>query len=282
MRSVDEAAAGGGGAVALERARGHARVVFRRTDGRDRLDTFYQQGCAKVRLPRVEPGRPPEAVLINTSGGITGGDVLLYEVEAQAGASLVATTQAAERIYRRSAGIGVVESRLAAGDGARLDWLPQETILFDGSALSRRLEVDLGAGAAFTAIESLVFGRTAMGETVRDVALSDRWRIRRQGRLVYADGVAIEGDAAAVLEGGATGGGARAVATILQVAEGAAERRDAARDLAAGLPGEIGVSVFAGLIVFRILAVDGRALRAATVPILEFLCGRPLPRVWHC
>ena len=279
---ADETGGGSGEAVRLERARGHVNIAFRRADGADRLQTFFQQGSAKVRLPRVEPGMPPEAVLINTAGGVTGGDHLLYEIGVGEGASLVATTQAAERIYRRSSGTGVVETRLSLGANARLDWLPQETILFDSSALSRRLDADLGAGSVLTAVESLVFGRAAMGETVRRVELADRWRIRRQGRLVYADGVMIEGDAEATFAGGATGAGGRAAATILRIAEDAADKRDAVRDLIPSLPGEIGTSAFAGLLAVRILAPSGQALRQALMPLLELLCGRPLPRVWHC
>ena len=199
-----------------------------------RLDRLYQQGCARALLPNTH-GPVPEAVLINTSGGVTGGDRLAWRLTAGAGAALTVTTQAAERIYRAAAGAARIDTRLAVGPGASLDWLPQETILFDAARLERRLEADLAPDASLIALETIVLGRAAMGERVLTGALSDQWRIRRAGRLVHAEALLAEGDLARAVAGPATLAGARAFATLVLAAPGAEARLDAARGLLAGL-----------------------------------------------
>jgi len=266
----------------MQRARGHARLGFVWSDGKTRLDEFYQQGCCKIRLPRVEPGRPQEAVLLNTSGGITGGDVLEFEVAIGAGAEAVVTTQAAERIYRSVGGAGSIVNRLEVGAGARLDWLPQETILFDRSALDRRLEVDLAADASVLLCEAIVFGRSAMGESVRSLSLADRWRIRREGRLVHADGIALDGDAAAELSGGATGSGAVAVASLVLAEPGAESLLENVRHVLEDCAGEAGASAWPGILNVRFVARSSQVLRQDIRHVAEAVRNRPLPRVWHC
>jgi urease accessory protein len=250
--------------------------------GRSRLSELYQSGAAKVRLPRVDPATPPEAVFLNTAGGITGGDSLSFAVSVGDGASAMATTQAAERIYRRSAGIGRIATTLEAGRAARLEWLPQETIVFDGSAMARTLAADIAPDATLLAVEAIILGRTAMGETVRDCSIRDSWRVRRGGRLVFADGLRLDGDAAAVMSGRGTGGGATAFATVLLVATDAEAHLAPARAATAGVTGEAGVSAWNGILVARLLAASGQALRTDLVRLVETLRGTPMPRVWNC
>jgi len=270
------------GTPVLERARGRARLACKYEGGETRLSEFYQSGSAKIRLPRVEPGARREAVLINTAGGVTGGDRLSYEVEAGAGTALTVTTQAAERIYRRSAGTAEVETSLAVGTSAHLDWLPQETIAFDRSALRRSLTADLAEDASLLAIESIVLGRAAMGETARSISLSDRWRVRRKGKLLFADNLRIEGDAVETLAGGATGKGASAFATLLLVASDAETRAETARASLAECRSEAGISAWNGMMVGRFIAPDGHTLRADLARLVETLRGMPMPRVWNC
>ena len=179
-----------------------------------RLDRLFQQGCAKARLP-APGGSAPEVVLINTAGGVTGGDRIDWRLEAGPGAALVATTQAAERVYRSAGGAARIETRLTLGPGARLDWLPQETILFDGGRLDRSLEVEMAADARLLALETLVLGRAAQRRDGAAGAVSDQWRIRRGGRLVHAEALRLDGDVARATAGAATLGGARALATLV-------------------------------------------------------------------
>lgn len=254
-----------------------------RSDGdRSRLGRLYQSGAARILLPRVAADSPVEAVLINTAGGLTGGDRFGIEVEVEDGAKAVLTTQAAERIYRRSGGVAEIDARLVVGAGGCLDWLPQETILFDRSALSRRLVADIAPTATLLAAEAVVLGRTAMGETVRQVSLTDSWRIRRDGKLVFADGVRLEGDAAAIMSGRATGGGAAAFATLVMVSPDAEAMLDTARAALADCRGEAGASAWNGMLVARLLAPTGQALRTDLIRLVAALRRVPMPRVWQC
>jgi urease accessory protein len=264
----------------LQRARGRAEVGVSVRAGRVRLDRLFQSGCAKALLPRTD-GAAPEAVLVNTAGGVAGGDRLAWRLAAGPGAALVATTQAAERIYRSTGATAAVETRLAVGAGARIDWLPQETILFDGARLDRRLEADLAGDATLTALEMLVLGRAAMGERVRTAALADHWRLRRDGRLVHAEALRLDGDIGAATAGAATLGGARALATLLHAAPSAEHRLDEARARLAPRDGVAAAATAkAGCLILRFLAADGLALRRALGDFLRAFRPQPLPRVW--
>jgi urease accessory protein len=263
----------------LQRAQGAGRVAVTRVAGRTRLQRLYQEGCAKIRLPRDAAAEGAEAVLINTAGGLTGGDRLSWRAEAEAGTRLTLTTQACEKVYRATEGEARIDVTLSVGDGARLDWLPQETILFDRGALSRRLEADLAEDARLLAVEAVVLGRTAMGETVTEGLLRDRWRIRRGGRLVFADDLRLDGDVAGLTARPPLLGGARAFASLLLVASDAAERLEPLRAAIGPLGG---ASAFDGKLFARIAAPDGFALRQVLLPAIAALRdGEPLPRVWR-
>ncbi len=266
-------------APAQPRAVGEARVSARLRDGRSVLGALRQQGSAKLRLPRQRPGAPVEAVFLNTAGGITGGDRFDYAAEAEPGAHLIATTQAAERLYKaQPREIGRVETRLRVDTGARLDWLPQETIAYDGAALERRMEADIAPNATFLAVESWIFGRLAMGEEVRAAHLVDQWRIRRGGELIFAEALRLSGPVSEILDRPAVLDGMRAMATVLYVAPDAEDRIGRARAL---LPATTAAaSAWNGLLTARIAATDNMDLRAALIPLLTELLGARLPRVW--
>jgi urease accessory protein len=269
--------------VRLERARGLAQISVRCDDGgRSRLERLYQSGSAKIRLPRVAADAPLQAILINTAGGLTGGDELACDVVVGDGGNAVVATQAAERIYRRVAGTAAVDTTLAVGAGGRLDWLPQETIIFDRSSLRRRLAADVDQTGTLLAVEAVVLGRAAMGEAVREASLNDVWRIRRGGRLVFADGIRLDGDATLIMAGRATGNGATAFATVVLIAPDAPAKLDAARAALADGTGEAGASAWNGLLVARLLAPSGQSLRADLIRLIETLRGQAMPRVWYC
>ncbi|WP_373503953.1 urease accessory protein UreD [Aestuariivirga sp.] len=226
---------------------------------------------AKVRVPQASH----EAILINTGGGLAGGDKFSFDITAEAGARLTVTSQAAERVYRSLGDPAVVEVRLRAEAGASLMWLPQESILFDGSALTRQIEADLDADARFLAVESIILGREAMGETVHHARLRDRWRVRQEGRLIFADDLAFDGAPPATL---ATLGEARAFATVVLVSPDAENLVEKVRD-------EIGASgsasAWSGKLVARIVSRDGFELRKSLIPALTLLAGGiALPKVW--
>jgi urease accessory protein len=262
----------------LQRAVGEGRIRVDALRGTSRLHRLYQDGCAKIRLPRDAESRGLEAVLLNTAGGLTGGDRLTWRADVAAGAELTLTTQACERIYRSTGAAAEVWTHLSAGPNATLSWLPQETLLFDQGSLERRLDVELAAGARFLAVEAVVLGRTAMGEQVRFGRLRDRWRVRRAGRLAFADDLRLEGEIARVVAAPPLLAGGCAFASLLLVADDAQSRLSAVRD-ALGPSG--GASAFDGKLVARIAAADGRALRRVLAPALEALHGAALPRIWR-
>lgn len=274
-----------------QRAFGRLRIALKRRGEETVLSVLRQEGCLKARLPRTAPGGIAEAVLLNTSGGITGGDDLALGITAEAGTRLVVTTQAAERLYKASPGSppATIRSELTVDEGALLEWLPQETILFDRAALDRRLTVDLAPGARFLGVESLIFGRQAMGESVQHLHLADRIILRRAGRLILHDATRLAGDIGPLMGRAATLADARGMATILFVGpEGEMEERLAALRAAfqPGLmpdaPVEAAASAWRGLVLARVLARDGAALRQAVIAALDILRGgASLPRVWQ-
>ncbi len=270
----------------LQRARGDLVVTMKLRDHATVLADLRQEGCLKARFPR--PAAWAEAVLLNSSGGIAGGDRLASRLTVQSGARATFAAQAAERYYRALSGDppAHVRTTLTIGAGAAAEWLPQETILFDACALNRVLHVDLAPDGWFLGAEMLVFGRRAMGEQVRTATLSDTIAIRRGGELLLHDAIRLHGEVAALLDRPAIGGGARAVATLLHVAPDAEARLDAVRATLDGFAAahiEGGASAWRGMLLARIVAPDGASLREAVVACLEPLRGgRPLPRVWMC
>jgi urease accessory protein len=266
------------------RAVGGVRVLLGRTLRGTAPLEIRESGGFRVRFPRAGSpcGRasPCEAVLINTGGGLTGGDRVATEATLTPGARCVLTTQAAEKVYRSDGPDVEATVALTLGSGSRLDWLPQETILFDGARLRRRLLVEMAADAALLLVESTVFGRAAMGETVRSGAFRDRWRIRRDGRLVFAEDVWLEGPIAAALARPAVAKGGRAVATCLLVSPDAEGRLEAARAALEEAASECGVSAYGGMLVARFLSPDPERLRADLIRYTETLRG-PLPRSWQ-
>ena len=220
-----------------------------------------------------------EAVLINTSGGLTGGDRIDWSVNAAAGTDITVTTQACERIYKSSGGEADIAVKLVAGPGAKLFWLPQETILFNQGRLTRRLEADLATDAELVVVESVLFGRKAMGEDVAEGLLSDQWRIRRDGRLIHAEALRLEGPVAFRADRATGLDGDRAFANVLYCGP-------RAEALASGLKGLLddriaGFSAFADKIVIRMIASEGFDLRKILIPVVSHLRdGGSLPKVW--
>ena len=267
----------------LQRAVGELRIAVKRFGAETVLDELRQAGCLKARFPRrIVPGWM-DAVMLNTGGGVAGGDRLDLAFSVGVGGQVTIAAQAAERFYRALAADAPsrVRTRLTVASGAALEWLPQETILFDRSALDRRLEVDLAADAGFLGVETIVFGRAAMGETVRQGWLRDLIRVRRGEELLLHDAIRLDGDIAAVLGRPAIGGGASVVATMVYVAPDAGAKLEAVRD-ALG-PAEAGVSVWNGMMVARIVGANSASVRAAVVATLAVLRdARPPPRVWLC
>jgi urease accessory protein len=266
----------------LPRTHGAVRLAFQRRGERTELDVLHQSGAARARFPNTDFLNSPQAVLLNTAGGLTGGDHFSISLTLKPGASLTTTTASAEKIYRSRDGEAVIRTAIDLGAGADLAWLPQPTILFDAARFDRRTDVAMAADARFLAVEILIFGRAAMGEDVHSGSCRDVWRIRRDGALVFADSLILDGPIARMLDRPAALDGARASATLIYAAPDAAARLQPVRALWQSAKATIGASSWNGLLVARATAGDGRTLQSELAPVLELLSGRPLPRVWQC
>ena len=267
----------------LQRAVGELRVVVKRFGPETVLDELRQVGCLKARFPRRIVSGWMDVVMLNTGGGVVGGDRLDVAIGVGDCGQATVAAQAAERFYRTLAADAParVRTRLTVAAGAALEWLPQETILYDRCALDRRVEVDLAVDARFLGVETVVFGRAAMGERVLHGSLRDLIRVRRGGALLLHDAIRLDGEIDATMQRAAIGGGARVVATMVYAAPDAGEKLDAVR--AALRPTEAGASVWNGMLVARILGADSARVRATVAAALAILRdSRPLPRVWLC
>jgi len=266
----------------LQRAWGRARLSVTRKDGATRLRELYQDGCAKLRCPKTHETTSLEAVLLNTAGGLTGGDRIETDIRADPGSAVTIASQTCERIYRSLTGDALVETRVSIADSASVEWLPQETILFDGGRVRRRLHVEMAVNARFLAVEPVVFGRVASGETLGHGLFRDSWRIRRDGELIFADETRLDGDIGAIISRPALLGGAKAMATVLLAEPDADRFIDPARKLLDAFPITGGVSFVNGALLSRLAAADSMQLRAGLIPLLTLLRdGRGLPRVWR-
>ena len=270
-------------AIAPQRAWGKGRLVAKPFAGRTRLAEFYQEGCAKIRLPDTFDVTM-EAVLINSSGGLTGGDHMEWSFSAGEGTHLTLTTQACEKIYKASAGTADVTTQISVGAGAAVHWLPQETILFNRASLSRRLEVDIAGGAEFLAVEAVLLGRKAMGEAMREGLFQDCWRIRKNGVLLHAENLRLSGDIAAMTDETAVLGGRVAFATLLYTGADCELQVEKLRGLIGGARGGVSSYRVAGedKLIARVVAPDGFALRKILLPVISHLRkGASVPKVWN-
>jgi urease accessory protein len=262
---------------AANRATGHIALSVAAGAGVTRRERVQEDGSLRVRFPNVSAG-PLEAVIVNTGGGMTGGDRFAIEMALGAGAQLIAGTAAAEKVYRSNGPDAEMNLRLDLAEGASLAWLPQETILFDQARLSRRIDIELASGASLVMAEAVVLGRAASGEVLAEGFFADRWRLRRDGRLIYADTAWLEGAIAARLIEPAVTKGSIAIATVL-ITPCDEARLASVRALREHFSGEVGISAWNGIAVARLCAKDGAALRHDLIAVLAAL-DQPVPRLW--
>jgi urease accessory protein len=263
---------------AANRAIGRIALTVAASAGRSRPARVHESGSLRVRFPRCD-GAVLDAVIVNTGGGMTGGDHFNLGIKVGAGADVSVTTAAAEKIYRSLGPDTVVDLNLTVGSGGRLAWLPQEMILFDRGRLRRKIDVDLAPQASLFLAEACIFGRSAMGETVRSGFFSDRWRVRIAGSLVFADAIRLDGAIVQSLAVPAAAAGGAAVASVLKV-PGTGECVAAVRALQEDFIGEVGVSAWNGLVAVRCVAANGAVLRHDLAKVLAALGSGPLPRLW--
>ncbi len=263
---------------AANRAQGAVKFDVHQVEGVTRRRQLHESGSLRVRFPSPE-AEGLSAMFVNTAGGIAGGDRFDIDIAVGEGSRLAVTTAAAEKIYRAQGPAAEVNIALKAAEGAHLAWLPQETILFDAARVSRRIDIDLAGGASLLLCEIVVFGRSAMGERMQSGEFVDRWRLRRGGRLVFAETVRLDGDVGGKLASPAVAKGGVAIGTAL-IVPGDEALVGRIRALSESFGGEVGISAWNGFAMARFCAQDAARLRADMMAVLARASGSALPRLW--
>jgi urease accessory protein len=263
---------------AANRARGAVSFDVHQVDGVTRRRHLHESGSLRVRFPSPE-AEGLSAVFVNTAGGVAGGDRFDIDIATGEGSRLTVTTAAAEKVYRAEGPAARLTIALKAAARSHLSWLPQETILFDRARVLRRIDIDLAESASLLLCEIVVFGRAAMGERMLHGEFVDRWRLRRGGRLVFAENVRLDGNIGEKLASPAIANGGVAVGTALIVPgdEALVER---IREVTKSLSGEVGISAWNGFAMARFCAQDAARLRADMMAVLGRASGSALPRLW--
>lgn len=261
------------------RADSRISAHFAALEGRTQVSRLFETGSLRMRFPR---GPRCEAVILNTGGGVTGGDRIAIDVVVGPKAMAIATSQAAEKLYRSDGPAARIGVNVSLASEARLSWLPQEAILFDGAKVERSLEVDMAADASLTLAEAVVFGRTAHGEKLSSANWCDRWRVRREGKLVLAENVWLQDAITERLKHPAIGAGATAIATVVHVAPDAEARLEGVRHSLASATSIAGCSAWNGMLVARFAASELHELRADMARVVEGITGEAMPRTWSC
>jgi len=275
--------------VSLERTDGLGRVIFRGVEQETHVLDLFQRAPSRVMFPRIAGRRSvTEAVLVNTAGGIAGGDRLVSEVTVLDGASVAMTSQAAEKVYRALDEPARMVTRLTVHRDARLAWLPQETILFDRARLVRQTEIELTSGSELLALEWLVFGRAAHGEQMHSGFVSDGWRVRRDGRLIWADTFRAGDATLSKLHKNALLAGCRAIATLIYSGPHLQPCLSALRSAAASVSCFRAATVIRDVIVLRLAARLASDLKEAVRNLLQRLGNATgpgpfqVPKMWSC
>jgi urease accessory protein len=272
----------------LQRSIGSCRIVVKGSERGNQIVDLCQRSPVRVLFPQAEPGGFEEAVLINTSGGIAGGDRLDTAVTALADARITLTSQAAERIYRALDQPSRISTTLVVADSAKLSWCPQETIVFDRARMKRQTHIAVSSGAELLALEWIVLGRAAHGETVVSGEVIDSWRVEKDGKLVWADCLRITDDAFPQVGRNALLADCSAVATLVYFGTDLEKRLECLRDWAASLTCHAAATMVGGLIVVRFAAPAASTLRAGLCSLLQqfdhaFGPGPfRVPKMWSC
>ena len=275
------------GTILHQRGNGLAELVFALRDGQSRLAHLYQSDPCRILFPRGAAGDPPGAVLLTTSGGLAGGDRVRFALSVEAGAAAVVTSQAAEKVYRSLGPESRVAIDLTVADDAWCEWLPQETILFEGARLRRHTDVTVAGAGRLLACEMLVLGRIARGERFSTGLLHDQWRVRRGEDLAWADSLRLDGDVAAIVGEPAGFAGATALATALYVGPDAGALLAPARQLLAAAASHAGVTLVNGMLLARLVGLQAATVRRDLIAYLagfrHLAMGLParMPQVWY-
>jgi urease accessory protein len=273
----------------LQRAEGSARLILSRSDKGMRIVDLFQSYPIRIMFPMALGGAIEEVVFVNTSGGVAGGDRLEYEITTLDDATVVVTSQAAEKIYRALQEPARIVTKLNVRDASKLAWLPQETIVFNWGRLNRTTEIELSSEAELLALEWLVLGRSAYGEEMVGGHIADSWRVRKDGKLIWADSFRVTAETFPHLRKAALLSDHRAIGTLIYFGPSLKQRLEFLRDISGSLRCQCAATLVGGLIVVRFAATQSFELKIALRSLLDQFNGElgPLgscrvPKMWSC
>ena len=272
----------------LQRADGCGRIILSGSENGTRIEEVFERSPIRIMFPRTGYSAPDEAVLINTAGGIAGGDKLEWSIRALREASIAVTTQAAEKVYRALREPSRITTTLEARELARLAWLPQETIVFNWARLHRTTEIELFSGAELLALDWLVFGRAAHAEVVNGGHITETWRVRKEGRLIWADSFRVSDDAFPHLHRKALLSNCNAIATMIYFGPCLKGRLDFLRAITPSLGCHCAATLVNGLIVVRFATQESSELKVALRSFLQQFGSElgagpfQVPKMWLC
>jgi urease accessory protein len=272
----------------LQRAAGGGRVVLNGSDNGTRIVDVFQQSPIRIMFPTSGGSAVEEAVLINIAGGIAGGDRLECGVTALANASIAVTSQAAEKVYRALSEPARISTKLKACGAAKLAWLPQETIVFNLARVRRETEIDLSSGSELLALEWLVLGRAAHGEEMVGGHITDSWRVKKDGRLIWADSFRATDKIFHHLRRKALLSNYKSIATLIYFGPRLDRRLEFLRDIAPSLKCYCTATSVGGLIIVRLAAKTASDLKLALRSFLQQFSRElgpgpfRVPKMWSC
>lgn len=257
---------------------------FERRDGRTVLARQQRKGPLTVQRAFHPEGEVCHLYLLHPPGGVVGGDRLALSVDLEAGAHALLTAPGATKGYRSAGAQAEQVQRLRVREGAVLEWLPQEVILFPGARLRARNRIDLDPGACFIGWEITCLGRPVIGERFSAGTLDLGLEVWRAGRPLLFDRLRIQGPDALDAPSGLRG--CPVVATLVATGASAEDLAAARSALPDPAPMLLGLTRVEGLLVVRCLAEAvepvQRTFRALWGILRPRLLGRSAcpPRIW--
>lgn len=226
-----------------------------------------------------------QTLVVHPPGGIVGGDALAIDLHGGASTHIQLTTPGAAKWYRTTGATARATTAIRAAEDCIVEWLPQESIVFDGARASMTTRVALARGAVFAGWDIVSLGRTAAGERFTSGRLHQTWELTREDRLVWCERAVLDGGSRA-LRSGAILGSAPVFGTMIVTGHAMSDAlRAACRDVVA-TEGKCAVTRMPEVCVARYCGASPIAARTYFATLWRLLrpamIGREFvpPRIW--